>query len=256
MDRRISVSVVIPTLNEAANLPHVLTRIPECVDEVVIVDGNSSDDTVAVAQALLPTARIVLQSGRGKGNALRCGFAAATSDIVVMLDADGSTDPAEIPAYIAPLLMGADFVKGSRFAAGGGSEDITGFRRAGNAVLTTIVNVLYGTRYTDLCYGYNAFWRRVLPAINVSCDGFEVETLILVRAAKAGLAIDEVPSVERPRIHGVSKLHPVRDGCRVLRTIVAERMPRTPAQAVEVAFSELLLSGVRLSASTHGVSDG
>jgi glycosyltransferase involved in cell wall biosynthesis len=219
----VSVSAVIPTLNEAANLPHVFARIPDCVDEVVIVDGHSTDDTIAVAQALMPDVRIVLQDGRGKGNALACGFAAARSEIIVMLDADGSTDPAEIPDYVAPLLAGADFVKGSRFAQGGGSADITPLRALGNKFLTGIVNALYGTSYTDLCYGYNAFSKAVLPAINVNCDGFEVETLINVRIAKAGLKVAEVPSLERERVHGVSKLHPVRDGIRVFRTIVRER---------------------------------
>ncbi len=219
----VSISAVIPTLNEAANLPHVFARIPDCVDEVVIVDGHSTDDTIEVAKALMPSVRIVLQDGRGKGNALRCGFAAAASDIIVMLDADGSTDPAEIPAYVAPLLLGADFAKGSRFADGGGSVDITPFRALGNRFLNGVVNALYGTRYTDLCYGYNAFWRHVLPVMNVDCDGFEVETLINVRVAKAGLEIAEVPSIEQERIHGISKLNPVRDGLRVLRTIVKER---------------------------------
>jgi glycosyltransferase involved in cell wall biosynthesis len=235
------VSAVIPTLNEAANLPHVFARIPDCVDEVILVDGHSTDDTVAVAQALRPEVRVVLQEGRGKGNALACGFAVARGDIIVMLDADGSTDPAEIPAFIAPLLGGADFAKGSRFAQGGGSMDITPLRRLGNRVLNTIVNVLFRTRYTDLCYGYNAFWAHVLPAINVTCDGFEVETLINVRVAKAGLSVAEVPSIEQERIHGVSKLHPVRDGLRVLRTIMIERVRRQARErhAFQLSFTEL-----------------
>lgn len=220
---RVMITAVIPTLNEAANLPHVFARIPDCVDELVIVDGHSTDDTIAVAQALLPSVRVVLQDGRGKGNALRCGFAAAHGDIIVMLDADGSTDPAEIPQYVAALLEGADFAKGSRFTEGGASVDITPLRKLGNQFLNAVVNRLYGTKYTDLCYGYNAFWTKVLPTINLDCDGFEVETLINVRIAKAGLQVAEVPSAEAERIHGVSKLHPVRDGLRVLRTIISER---------------------------------
>jgi glycosyltransferase involved in cell wall biosynthesis len=219
----VNISIVIPTLNEAANLPHVFARIPDCVDEVVIVDGHSTDDTIVVAQALMPSVRIIIQDGRGKGNALKCGFAAAHGDIIVMLDADGSTDPDEIPTYVAPLLAGADFAKGSRFAKGGGSVDITPFRALGNKFLNGIVNLLYGTRYTDLCYGYNAFWKHLLPVMDVDCDGFEVETLINVRVAKAGLRIAEVPSIEQERIHGVSKLNPMRDGFRVLRTILRER---------------------------------
>jgi glycosyltransferase involved in cell wall biosynthesis len=228
-------------LNEAANLPHVFARLPDCVDEVIIVDGHSTDDTIAVARAIMPSVRVVLQDGRGKGNALACGFAAAQGEIIVMLDADGSTDPAEIPAYVGALLAGADFAKGSRFAAGGGSVDITPLRRIGNRFLNRIVNLLFGTRYTDLCYGYNAFWADVLPTLNVTCDGFEVETLMNVRVAKAGLAVAEVPSIEQERIHGVSKLHPVRDGLRVLRTIVRERLRRDTPQTdlSQASFREL-----------------
>jgi glycosyltransferase involved in cell wall biosynthesis len=221
-----TISVVIPTLNEAANLPHVLTRIPESVDEVVLVDGHSIDDTIVVARTIRPDIRVVLQDGRGKGNALACGFAAAQGSIIVMLDADGSTDPAEIDAFVAPLLAGHDFVKGSRFLGAGGSEDITGVRRAGNRALLALLNVLYGTRYTDLCYGYNAFWRTCLPHMSVNCDGFEVETLITARVARAGLSVVEVPSVEHERLHGVSNLNAVPDGMRVLRTILRERVRR------------------------------
>ena len=219
-------------LNEAANLPHVLTRLPEVVDEIIVVDGHSIDSTVEVARAILPDVRIVLQDGRGKGNALACGFAAATGDIIVMLDADGSTDPAEIPAFLDTLLAGCDFAKGSRFVAGGGSTDITRIRRAGNRALATTVNLLFRTRYTDLCYGYNAFWRYCLPYMNITCDGFEVETLINIRVATTGLAVTEVPSVEHERIHGESNLNVTRDGLRVLRTIVRERLRRRRGAAV------------------------
>jgi glycosyltransferase involved in cell wall biosynthesis len=226
------VSVVIPTLNEAANLPHVFARLPfEDLFEVILVDGHSTDDTVAVARELCPAVRVVLQDSKGKGNALACGFAAARGDIIVMLDADGSTDPQEIPAYVDALYQGADFAKGSRFTEGGDSDDITLLRRQGNRFLNGTVNMLFGTRYSDLCYGYNAFWSDVRPTINVDCAGFEVETLINVRVAKAGLTVAEVPSVERERIHGVSKLRPIRDGLRVLRTILIERFaPQRQAQ--------------------------
>ena len=228
------VSIVIPTLNEAANLPHVFARLPmEHVFEVIIVDGHSIDDTVAIARSLCPTVRVVLQNGDGKGNALACGFAAARGHVIVMLDADGSTDPAEIPRFLSRLFDGADFAKGSRFINGGGSVDITPVRRVGNRLLSGVVNRLYGTNYTDLCYGYNAFWSDLLPAINVDCAGFEVETLINVRVAKAGLVVSEVGSVEHERIHGVSKLNPVRDGLRVLRTILTERYSPVAVRELE-----------------------
>ena len=231
------VSVVIPTLNEARNLPHVFAGVPEQVHEVIVVDGHSVDDTVAVAKGLWPDVRIVMQTRLGKGNALACGFAVATGDIIAMVDADGSADPAEIPQFVKALVNGADFAKGSRFAKGGGSSDITRFRRLGNRVLIAAVNFVYKTKYTDLCYGYNAFWRHVVPVIGLDpispCgpgpdgrlwgDGFEVETLVNIRVAKAGLRIAEVPSFESPRIHGVSNLNAFHDGLRVFRTILAER---------------------------------
>jgi glycosyltransferase involved in cell wall biosynthesis len=219
----VRVSVVIPTLNEEENLPYVFARLPEGLHEVIVVDGRSTDRTVAVARRLRPDARLVMQTGRGKGNALAAGFRACTGDVIVTLDADGSTDACEIPRFVAALCHGADFVKGSRFAQGGASSDITRVRKLGNRALSALVNALYGTSYTDLCYGYNAFWARCLPYMRVDCDGFEVETLINVRIAKAGLVVHEVPSYERSRIYGVSNLSAVRDGSRVLRTIALER---------------------------------
>jgi glycosyltransferase involved in cell wall biosynthesis len=216
------VSVVIPTLNEAENLPHVLPELPNEY-EVIIVDGGSDDGTTDVAAQLRPEARIVRQTGRGKGNALTCGFAAARGEIIVTVDADGSAKVDEIPRFVDVLRSGADFAKGSRFLGGGGSADITLIRRLGNAFLSGLVNVLFRTRYTDLCYGYNAFWSRYLPDLHVDCDGFEVETQINIRACKAGLVVVEVPSFEESRIHGVSNLHAIRDGLRVLRTILGER---------------------------------
>jgi glycosyltransferase involved in cell wall biosynthesis len=228
---RPSISVIVPTLNEAPNLPHVFAQLTKAgTDELILVDGHSTDDTIAVAKQLRPDVRVVLQNRRGKGNALACGFAAARSDIIVMIDADGSTDPSEIPSFIRPLAVGhADFVKGSRYMAGGGSSDITMMRSSGNRALSVFVNMLFGTQYTDLCYGYSAFKRSILDQLHVTCDGFEVETLINVRAAKAGLSIVEVPSHEHARIHGLSNLDAWRDGKRVLTTILRERFTRLPA---------------------------
>jgi glycosyltransferase involved in cell wall biosynthesis len=218
-----SVSVVIPAKNEARNLEHVFGTIPEWVNEIVLVDGHSTDDTVAVAQMLHPEVHIVHQQGRGKGDALQAGFAAAHGEIIVMMDADGSTDGKEIPRFVAALTTGADFAKGSRFASGGGSDDITFSRHLGNKVLSGLVNALFGTRYTDLCYGYNAFWAKHLDKLDLDCDGFEVETVMNVRAAKAGLAIQEIPSYEYLRLHGLSNLKVVRDGMRIAKFIFRER---------------------------------
>jgi glycosyltransferase involved in cell wall biosynthesis len=233
------VTVVVPTLNEAKNLPHVFELLnKQDIHEVLVVDGFSTDDTVEVARALRPDVRIVHQTRRGKGNALKHGFEAATGDIIVMLDADGSADPGEIPAYVEALVNGADFAKGTRFARGGGSTDITPLRRVGNWGLNTLTNVLYRSKFTDLCYGYNAFWTKHVPVMNVDCDGFEVETLINVRVHKAGLKIAEVGSFEADRIHGTSNLNTFRDGWRVLKTIFKERVRRTSATTASTAAVE------------------
>jgi glycosyltransferase involved in cell wall biosynthesis len=239
------VSIVIPAKNEARNLPCVLPKLPkDC--EIILVDGHSTDDTVMVAQRLRPDVVVITQTRTGKGNALACGFEATTGDFIVMIDADGSNDPDEIPRFVAALEDGADFAKGSRFLPGGGSRDISVIRRVGNFCLNKIVNLLYGTPYTDLCYGYNAFRRHCLRVMKLNAsdiegsdsgqmlwgDGFEVETLITVRLAKAGLAVTEVPSFEALRSYGSSNLNAFSDGLRVLRTIHAERKgPEQGSQA-------------------------
>jgi glycosyltransferase involved in cell wall biosynthesis len=220
---RPTVSVIIPTLNEARNLPLVLPYLPmNWVDEVVLVDGQSTDDTIAVAKSLLPTIKVVCETRKGKGAAMCAGYHASRGDILIVLDADGSNDPREIPRYVTALLEGADFVKGSRFAPGGGTTDMPRFRMLGNGVFVLLGNLLFSVKFTDLCYGYHAFWRYCLDGIQIeSFDGFEIDTALYLQAAMAGLRILEVPSFEGYRFYGVGKLQTVPDGFRVLKTIFA-----------------------------------
>ena len=235
------VSVVIPAKNEAANLPGVLAELPPGLHEVILVDGRSVDGTVRAGLDARPDLVVVRQTRRGKGNALACGFAACSGDVAVMLDADGSADPAEIARFVEALRGGADFVKGSRYLPRGGSEDFSLLRRMGNTALVFLMNRLYHTRYSDLCYGYNAFWTRCLRCLALPStdgvepvygDGFEIETLLAARAASAGLHIAEVPSFERARRCGASNLNTWRDGWRVLRTMLRERPGRRGHGAV------------------------
>lgn len=235
-----TVSVVVPAMNEAANLPHFFAAMPPEITEVILVDGHSQDATVAVARAAYPKVRIVHQRGQGKGGALLEGIAVATGDIVVLLDADGSTDPREIPSFVRALVeSGADYAKGSRCVPDGGSADLTLTRRAGNRFLCAVANLLHRTRYTDLCYGFNACWRQVIPALRLpevtGCEesrtrrrprrgqGFEIEAILSLRAARAGLRVVEVPSFEHARLSGASNLRALRDGLRVLDAIRRER---------------------------------
>ncbi|WMT87940.1 glycosyltransferase family 2 protein [Pelagibacterium sp. 26DY04] len=234
------ISVVIPAMNEARNLPHVLPLIPRWVDEVVLVDGNSQDDTVAVAQRLMPDIVIVGQDRPGKGAALMSGFRAARGEIIVMLDADGSTDPREIPAFVGALLSGADFVKGSRFLQGGGTLDMEWYRRLGNWGLVKLVSLRFGGNFSDLCYGYAAFWRDVLDRMSLDdAVGFEIETSMNVQALLSNLKITEVASTEQRRIHGKSNLRTIPDGWRVLTTIMRlSSRPQRELPGLDVAKSQ------------------
>lgn len=231
-DQRPLVSLIVPTMNEEANLPQLFASIPDVVDEVILVDGRSKDRTVALAKELRPDIVVVHQTGKGKGNALRDGFAAATGAIIVMIDADGSTNPAEIPNFVGTLLAGADFAKGSRFMQGGGTSDMEYHRYLGNQFFVWAVRLFFGGKYTDLCYGYNAFWAWTLPLLNLNGDGFEIETMMNVRALQAGLRVAEVPSFENRRFMGFSNLHAIRDGFRVLGTIFNEWRKKPSLRAV------------------------
>ena len=234
-----TVSAVIPTLNEAENLRWLLPRLSG-VDEVIIVDGESQDGTVEAARQLRPDAVVIDQPPMGKGAAMRAGFQAATCDVIVSIDADGSMDPKEIDAFVALICCGFDIVKGSRYCVGGGSDDLTLIRRTGNLWLTKLANMLYGVRWTDLCYGYIALRRSVVDRLGLEADGFEIETELCVNAITAGLRIAEVPSHEFDRRSGESKLNARRDGLRVLRTMMRNRRaaPRQVMPRYEPGFEE------------------
>lgn len=231
----VGITVVIPARNEADNIAWVIRRIPGFVNEVVIVDGRSTDATIEVARMVRPDVVVVTDNGRGKGDAMRVGAVAARGSIVVMIDADGSMDPAEIERYVEPLAQGFDFVKGSRFLPGGGTSDMTNLRRAGHAGLLALANFMYGARWTDLCYGFCAFRRSALQELALDADGFEIETQMVVRAARIHLRIAEVPSFEYPRRSGFSQLNTFRDGWRVLCTIFEERVKRHATKVVQAA---------------------
>jgi Glycosyl transferase family 2 len=236
------VTVVIPAKDEARNVAWVLRRLPDNIDEVILVDGHSTDDTVAVARAARPDVIVTMERARGKGAAMRTGMDLATGEIIVTIDADGSMDPAEVGRYVS-AARDADLVKGSRFADHGGSADISLYRRCGNAGLRYAVNWLYGAHLTDLCYGYCAVRRAALPVLNLRCDGFEIETEMTVRALREGLRVTEVASFEAPRRYGTSHLNAVRDGFRVLGTLLRERPPRRPRPA----WAKPQLSGKTIS---------
>jgi glycosyltransferase involved in cell wall biosynthesis len=252
-----TVSVVAPARNEAANLRRVLPLLPDCVTELVLVDGRSTDDTVDVARELWPEVVVVHQDDtRGKGAAMCLGARAATSDVVVFIDTDGSMDPREIAAYVGALQGGADLAKGSRFATGAHSHDITPVRRLGNWGLRTLANVVFGQRWTELNYGFFAMWRENVHRLGLDelvCHGtddlpyghgFEIETLTFARAARQRLRVVEIASIEYERIFGESNLLTFRDGWRVLRSLLREGLGHNRRPRPAAALAELPLAAV------------
>jgi glycosyltransferase involved in cell wall biosynthesis len=224
------ITALICTLNEEESLPHVLPRVPSWVDEVLLVDGRSTDNTVAVARRLRPDVRVVHQPGRGKGDALKCGIEQATGDIVATLDADGETDPRELVRFIEPLIGGCDFAKGSRLAYGR-PRRMSRYRWFGNKVLAWTCNLLYGTRFTDICSGYNAFWRTKFLQLQLTYDpnevGCSMEQQMIVRAKKVRMRIKEVPHATQGRIAGVSAIdgfkRATKQGFRDWLVVIKER---------------------------------
>lgn len=226
------VSVIVPTVNEAKNLPHVLPRIPGWVDEVILVDGNSADGTIDVALGLMPGIVVIEQPRLGKGAALAAGFAAARETSSSRSTPMARPIPPKWRALSARFSRGG-FRQGSRFLQGGDTRDMEWYRRIGNWGLLQLVRLRFGGRFSDLCYGYNAFWRDVLPHLRVEgATGFEIETHMNIRALQAGLAVAELPSREYPRVHGVSNLRTFPDGWRVLKTIARLGLARPAPVAV------------------------
>jgi len=219
------ITVIIPTFNEEKNIAMVIRELNQMgYHNTLVIDGNSKDRTVEIAKEF--GANVIVQNGRGKGAALRQAFndADLDGDVVVMMDADGSMNPKEIPLFIKALASGADLVKASRFLPGGYSEDMTLIRRIGNRFFLSLVNWLWSADYTDLCYGFGAFRKSALKRLypHLKSKNFEIETEIFIKAKKLGLKTVEIPSVELRRRHGKSNLRIIPDGFRILFTIIRE----------------------------------
>lgn len=216
------VEVIIPTLNEEKTIGSVIEQSFFYADKVLVIDGGSGDNTVEVAKEL--GARILFQNSKGKGAALKEAFEYTNSEIIVILDGDGSMRPLEIPMFLKRIYSGADIVKGSRLIGGGGSNDLSMIRRFGNSLFIFLVNIIWKLNFTDLCYGFIAFRKDAAKKLSpiLRSKGFNIETEIIIKSKKLGLKIVEVPSLELKRLFGKSKLNAFRDGLKILLTIVRE----------------------------------
>ena len=237
----VGVTIVAPVRNEVKNLPWFISRIPSWVDEVLFIDGSSTDGSQAVIQELMPSAKLLIQPGRGKGDALAFGLVNASNPVVIAIDTDGSMDPQTADAFVIALQAGADVVKGSRYLPGGGSDDLTKLRDIGNKLLTAIANFIFRQQWSELCYGYFALWHKGVDCLDMEGvvanhranstflsygSGFEIETLTFCRSVRNGLKVVEIPSYEKRRVHGQSNLRTFRDGFRVVWGLGVERTRR------------------------------
>ncbi len=215
------ISIVIPALNEERNMPHLISGIKKIMSgkkyEVIVVDGYSTDNTAVIAEDM--GARIIYDNV-GKGSALIKGLMNASGEILISMDADLSHEPRELTLLVSGIKSGYDICMGSRFIAGGNSEDISAIRAFGNKAFVFLVNALFKSHYSDMCYGYRSFNKKILQKLNLRERGFGIEAEISIKAAKLGLKTIEVPSTEKKRSAEEPKLRTFWDGYIILKTII------------------------------------
>jgi len=218
-------TVLLPAHNEAPTIAGVIAAALAAAPapcEVLVIDDGSTDDTAARAAAA--GARVVrLPHNRGKGEALRVGAREARGERLIILDADGQDDPAELPLLLDALGPGVDLVIGSRFLGTFEPGAITPIDRLGNRLLTALFNRLLGAQITDTQAGFRAIRRDTFLKIGHRAARYDVETDTLARLLAAGGVAVEVPVTRRPRAHGSTDLSRIRDGLRILATILRAR---------------------------------
>ena len=223
--KKIEISIIIPTLNEEENIERVIKSIKKILVtqsyEIIVVDGYSSDKTVKKA---IENGAKVIYDKKGKGSALRKGFDKANGDILISMDADLSNDPKELNLIIDSIKIGYDICMGSRFITGGGTEDMPYFRKLGNRFFVLLVNLFFGSHYSDLCYGYRGFRKKIIKDLDLKEDRFAIETEININAAKKHMKVIEIPSVEKKRDTGTGKLRTFADGYNIFKTILKNRL--------------------------------
>ena len=234
------VCILIPTLNEEETIGEVISAFRrQSFDNILIIDGNSTDSTREIAKRA--GARVVIQQGKGKGAAVRQAFELIDSDIIVMIDGDGTYLPTEVQRLIEPIERGeAEHVIGNRFAYGGAFAIL---HRMGNWILNRIFSIGYGLELQDILSGYRAFTKEAVEKMTLRKEGFEIEAEMTVESVKRGIKLKEVPISYRKR-RGKSKLNFFRDGMRITYTLYVLARTHNPAFYFGIIGSTFILIGV------------
>jgi len=217
------ISLIIPTMNEEGAIGRVLKEIPKnIINEIIVIDGHSTDNTAKEAKAEFRPRKdkFILQKKKGFGSALQQAFKQTRGDVIVILNADGSQNPKDIPALLKKIKEGYTYIMASRYSKGGRSDDDTIIRFIGNRTLTFLTNLLHKTNVTDSLYFFTAITRKDLKKLHLVCPGFEFCIEMLIKAHKAGLKFAEVPVVERARFAGKSKVNAFSAGWKILLVIL------------------------------------
>lgn len=218
-------SVIVITLNEVESIASVLQDIPQTeVQEIVVIDGHSTDGTPDLVRGL--GYQVITQDGKGYGNAFLTGIKHAKGDVLILMDGDGSQNPKDIPLLLEKIAEGYDVVLGSRYLPTSGSEDDTAIRHFGNKFFTWLTNFLHNMKISDSLFLFTAIRKEVFQKIELQSQSFEFCVEVPIRAHKAGFKFSEVPSFERKRFYGKSRVNVFYHGLRIFWLIIKTKFSR------------------------------
>ncbi len=229
MTNGLTTTLLLPTLDEIEAVRVIVPQLRrEWVDEIIVVDGGSTDGTVEYLRAA--GLRVHRQTLRGYGEGLLEAMHLAKGDIVVEFNPDGNSLPEDIPRIIAKVKEGYDLVIGSRYRDGARSDDDDRLTAFGNWMFTRIVNILFRTSYTDVLVGFRAYRRQAALALALDAPGLSWPCQSSTRFARAGLRVTEIPAHEPARIGGKRKMMPLRTGWQITLLILRDFFTFRPRQ--------------------------
>jgi glycosyltransferase involved in cell wall biosynthesis len=230
VSERLTTTLLLPTLNEIEAARVIIPQLrKEWVDEIIVVDGGSTDGTVEYMRCA--GLRVHLQTVRGYGEGMLEAMHLANGDIIIEFNPDGNCIPDDIPRIIAKVREGYDLVIGSRYRDGAKSDDDNWLTALGNWMFTRIVNVLFGTRYTDALVGFRAYRRNEALRLNFDASGLSWPCQSSTRFARAGLRVTEIAANEPARIGGIRKMMPLWTGLQIARLILRDFFTFRPDKA-------------------------